>query len=166
MNNKRPSKPSLPNVLEPSKLLLLTGFSEPCLLQLSQILQFNPIAFANDWLLPILPTSTKTSFYTQIGCSKCLGYQPLKDLDVERQEQRKSTRKCVDDCGYNLTLKFIFQGFLSENHSLQYVGNDGIYSVGKDLVKQNMTNQPNRMFCKYFARIPYLQDTHENSRLS
>ena len=30
-NNKRPSKPSLPNVLELSKLLLLTDFSESCL---------------------------------------------------------------------------------------------------------------------------------------
>ena len=30
-NNKRPSKPSLPNVLEPSKLLLLMDFSESCL---------------------------------------------------------------------------------------------------------------------------------------
>ena len=28
MNNKRPFKPSLPNLLEPSKLLLLTDFSE------------------------------------------------------------------------------------------------------------------------------------------
>ena len=34
-NNKRPSKPSLPHVLEPSKLLLPTDLLEPCLLQLS-----------------------------------------------------------------------------------------------------------------------------------
>jgi len=32
MNNKRPSKLSLPNILEPSKLLLPTDFSESCLL--------------------------------------------------------------------------------------------------------------------------------------
>ena len=32
MNNKRPSKPSLPHVPKPSKLLLPTDFSEPCLL--------------------------------------------------------------------------------------------------------------------------------------
>ena len=31
MNNKKPSKPSLPHELEPSKLLLLTDFSESCL---------------------------------------------------------------------------------------------------------------------------------------
>ena len=31
-NNKKPSKPSLPHVLEPSKLLLPTDFAKPCLL--------------------------------------------------------------------------------------------------------------------------------------
>ena len=67
MNNKRPSKPSLPHVLEPSMPLLLTGLMKPYLLQLSRITQFSPIAFANDWLLLILPSSTKTSLYIQIG---------------------------------------------------------------------------------------------------
>ena len=33
-NNKRPSKPSLPNVLEPSRLMLLTDFLESCFHQL------------------------------------------------------------------------------------------------------------------------------------
>ena len=27
--------------------------------------------------------------------------KPLKDLEIERQELRKTVRKCVDDCGYN-----------------------------------------------------------------
>ena len=31
MNNKRPFMPSLPNVLEPSKLLLPTDLTKPCL---------------------------------------------------------------------------------------------------------------------------------------
>ena len=35
-NNKKPSKPSLPNVLEPFKLLLLMDFSESCLHQFSR----------------------------------------------------------------------------------------------------------------------------------
>ena len=29
--------------------------------------------------------------------------------------------------------------FSSEKHSLQFVGNNGIYSMGKDLVKKNLT---------------------------
>ena len=33
--------------------------------------------------LPMLPNSTKTSPDTQIECGKCLGYQPLKDLEME-----------------------------------------------------------------------------------
>ena len=33
--------------------------------------------------LPMLPSSTKTSLDTQIECGKCLGYQPLKDLEME-----------------------------------------------------------------------------------
>ena len=35
-----------------------------------------------------------------------------------------------------------FLGFLFEKHSLHFVGNKGIYSMGKDLIKQNIT------FCK------------------
>ena len=41
------------------------------------------------------------------------------------------------------------------------MGNEDIYSVGKDLVKQNMTNLPNRMFHEYFAGRPYPRDTCE-----
>ena len=56
----------------------------------------------------MLPSSTKTSLYTQDECGKCLGYQPLKDLDMERQELRKITMDYVEDCGYdNLSLSRI-----------------------------------------------------------
>ena len=43
---------------------------------------------------------------------------------------------CVHDCGYNnLSLSRVMtRVFFSENHSSQYVGNVGIYSVGRDLV--------------------------------
>ena len=55
----------------------------------------------NKLLLPMLLSSTKTSLYTQDGCGKCLGYQPLKNLEMERQELRKTTIDCVEDCGYD-----------------------------------------------------------------
>ena len=48
------------------------------------------IASAKIWLLSILPSSTKTSLDTQNECGKCLGYQPLKDLEMERMELRKN----------------------------------------------------------------------------
>ena len=48
---------------------------------------------------------TKTSLYIQDGCGKCLGYQPLKDLEMKRKEFRKTTMDCVENCGYdNLSL--------------------------------------------------------------
>ena len=49
----------------------------------------------------MLPSSTKTSLYTQNGCGKCLGYQPLKDLEMEMYELKKITMDYVEDDGYN-----------------------------------------------------------------
>ena len=49
-----------------------------------------PIASTKAWLLPMLPSSTKTLLDTQNGCDKCLGYQSLKDIEMERQELRKN----------------------------------------------------------------------------
>ena len=42
------------------------------------------IASAKAWLLPMLPNSTKTSLNTLKGCDKCLGYQSLNDMEMER----------------------------------------------------------------------------------
>ena len=64
-------------------------------------LQFSSIASANKCLFPILPNSTKISLDAQNGRGKCLGYQPLKDMEMEMYELRKTTKKCVDDYGYN-----------------------------------------------------------------
>ena len=50
----------------------------------------HPIASTKAWLLPMLPSSTKTSLDTQNGFGKCLDYQPLKDMEMERQELRKN----------------------------------------------------------------------------
>ena len=49
-----------------------------------------PIASTKPQLLLMLPSSTKTSLDTQNGCGKCLGYQPLKDIEMERQELKKN----------------------------------------------------------------------------
>ena len=42
------------------------------------------IASAKAWLLPMLPSSTNTSLNTLKGCGKCLGYQPLNSMEMER----------------------------------------------------------------------------------
>ena len=71
---------------------VLSSYSDPAIC---------PIASAKAWLLPMLHGSPKTSFNTQNGCDKCLGYQPLKDLEMERQDLRKTTRDGVENYGYN-----------------------------------------------------------------
>ena len=101
MNNKRPSKPNLPYVLEPSKLLLPIDLTKSCLFQLSGSRNSTRLHPPNKWLLLMLPSSTKTSLYTQNGCGKCLGYQTLKNLGMQRQELRKTTMDCVEDCRYD-----------------------------------------------------------------
>ena len=42
------------------------------------------------------------------------------------------------------------------------MGNEGIYSVGKDLVKQKHNFLPNRMFREYLAKWPLPRDICEN----
>ena len=42
------------------------------------------IAFTKTWLLPMLPSNTKSSLDTLKGCGKCLGYQPLNSMEMER----------------------------------------------------------------------------------
>ena len=71
---------------------VLSSFPDPAI---------HPIVSAKAWLLPMLPSNSKTSLDTQNGCGKCLGYQTLKDLEMERQELRKTTMDGVENCRYN-----------------------------------------------------------------
>ena len=83
----------------------------------------------------MLPNRTKTSLDTQNGCGKSLGYQPLKDLEMEMMELRKTTMDRVKNCGYNnLSLSKVMAKVFSQKHSSTYVGNVGIYSVCKHIV--------------------------------
>ena len=43
-----------------------------------------PIASAKTWFLPMLPSNTKISLDTLKEYDKCLGYQPLKGMEIER----------------------------------------------------------------------------------
>ena len=84
MNSKRPSKPNLLNAPKPFKLLLQQGYVKPLSCLALWILQQAPYCIYHPWLLPILPSSTKTSLNTLKGCGKCLGYQPLNGMEMER----------------------------------------------------------------------------------
>ena len=59
------------------------------------------IASAKSQFLSMLSSSTKSSLDTLKGCGKCLGYQPLNGIKMERQELRKSTSICVEIYGYD-----------------------------------------------------------------
>ena len=69
--------------------------SRNCVLFSSLDPAIRPIASAKAWLLPMLPSSTKTSLNTLKGCDKCLGYQPLNSMKIERQELRKIHKQFV-----------------------------------------------------------------------
>ena len=49
-----------------------------------RIPQQAPYCICHPWLLPMLPSSTKTSLNTLKRCGKRMGYQPLKDMKMER----------------------------------------------------------------------------------
>ena len=91
-NNKKPFKPSLPNVLELSKLLLPTDFSELCLFQFSRsrntpdcIRQASPVSFGKS---PKLPKFQNT-LYTLKKCGLCLDTNLLSKYDNERGKKKR-----------------------------------------------------------------------------
>ena len=66
-----------------------------------RIPQQAPCCIYHPWLLPMLSNNTKTSLNTLKRCGKCLGYQPLNGMEMERYELRKSTSLCVEIYGYD-----------------------------------------------------------------
>ena len=91
-NNKKPSKPNLPNVLEPSKLLLPTDFSELCLFQFSKsrntpncIRQASPVSFSKSPKLPKL----QNTLYTLKKCGLCLGTNLLSRHNNGRGKEKR-----------------------------------------------------------------------------
>ena len=49
-----------------------------------RILQQAPCCICHPWLLPMLPSNSKTLLDTLKGCGKCLGYQALNGMEMER----------------------------------------------------------------------------------
>ena len=124
------------------------------------ITQFSPIASTKKWILPILPNSTKTSLYTQDGCGKCLGYQLLKDLEMERYELTKTTMDCVENYGYdNLSLSRVMVRVFSLKSTPHNSWLMRVYIVWiKNLIKQH-NFFPNRQFCKLALLAKHSQNS-------
>ena len=94
-NIKRPFKPSLPHVLEPSKLLLPTDFSESCLLQLFEsrnmpdyIRQASPASFGKSPKL----SNLQNTLYTLNRYELCLDTN-LLSMGITIEEGRRRDYK-------------------------------------------------------------------------
>ena len=100
MNNRRPSKPNLPNVPKPSKLLLQRGYAEPISSLAYRIPLLNHSINQYE-ISPFLTTSqTPNGLLTDMGMvRKGFGNVALKDLTMERKRVEKFEESLCEDCG-------------------------------------------------------------------
>ena len=100
MNSRKPSKPNLPNVPKPSKLLLQRGYAEP----ISSLAYRIPLLdhSINQYEIgPFLTASqTPNGLLIDVGMvRKCFGNVPLKDLTMERKRVEEFEESLCEDCG-------------------------------------------------------------------
>ena len=100
MNSRRPSKPNLPNVPKPSKLLLQRGYAKP----ISSLTYRIPLLdhSINQYEIgPFLTASqTPNGLLTDIGMvRKGFGNVPLKDLTMEWKRVEEFEESLSEDCG-------------------------------------------------------------------
>ena len=86
MNSRRPSKPNLPNVPKPSKLLLQRGYTKP-ISSLAYRIPLLDHSINQYEISPFLTASQTTNgLLTDMGMvRKGFGNVPLKDLTMERK---------------------------------------------------------------------------------
>ena len=100
MNSRRPSKPNLPNVPKPSKLLLQRGYAEPISSLACQI----PLLDHSIYQYGIGPFLTASQIpnglLTDMGMvRKGFGNIPLKDLTMERKRVEEFEKSLCEDYG-------------------------------------------------------------------
>ena len=101
MNSKRPSKPNLPNVSKPSKLLLQWGYAEPIssLTYRIPLLDHN----INQYEIGLFLTASQTpnGLLTDMGMvRKFFGNVPLKDVTMEMKRVEEFEKSLCEDCGW------------------------------------------------------------------
>ena len=99
MNSRRPSKPNLPNVPKPSKLLLQRGYAEP----ISSLTYQIPLLdhSINQYEIgPFLTASqTPNGLLIDMGMvRKGFGNVPLKDVTMERKKVEEFEESLCEDC--------------------------------------------------------------------
>ena len=100
MNSRRSSKPNLPNVPKPSKLLLQRG----CVKLISSLVCRIPLLDHSIYQYEIGPfltaSQTPNGLLTDIGMvRKGFGNVPLKDLTIERKRVEEFEESLCEDCG-------------------------------------------------------------------
>ena len=100
MNSRRPSKPNLPNVPKPSKLLLQRGYAEP----ISSLAYWIPLLDHSIYQYKIGPfliaSQTLNGLLIDMGMvRKGFGNVPLKDLTMERKRVEEFEESLYEDCG-------------------------------------------------------------------
>ena len=100
MNSRRPSKPNLPNVPKPFKLLLQRGYVEPISSLACRIPLLDHSIYQYE-IGPFLTTSqTPNGLLTDIGMvRKGFGNIPLKDMTMERKRVEEFEESLYEDCG-------------------------------------------------------------------
>ena len=100
MNSRRPSKPNLPNVPKPFKLLLQRGYAEPISSLACRIPLLDHSIYQYE-IGPFLTASqTPNGLLTDIGIvRKGFGNIPLKDLTMERKRVEEFEESLCEDCG-------------------------------------------------------------------
>ena len=100
MNSRRPSKPNLPNVPKPSKLLLQQGYAESISSLAYRILLLDHSI--NQYEIgPFLTASqTPNGLLTDMGMvRKGFGNVPLKDVTMEMKRVEEFEESLCKDCG-------------------------------------------------------------------
>ena len=101
MNSRRPSKPNLPNVPKPFKLLLQRGYIE----SISSLTYRIPLLdhSINQYEIGFFLTVSQTPnvLFTDMSMvRKGFGNVPLKDLIMERKRVEKFEESLCEDCGW------------------------------------------------------------------
>ena len=100
MNNRRPSKPNLPNVPKPSKLLLQRGYAEPISSLAYRIPLLDYSICQYEIGLFLTASQPPNGLHTDMDMvRKGFGNVPLKDLTMERKRVEEFEESLCEDCG-------------------------------------------------------------------
>ena len=100
MNSRRPSKPNLPNVPKPSKLLLQQGYAKPISSLTYQIPLLDHSIYQYEIGPFLIASQTPNDLLTDMGMvRKSFGNVPFKDLTMERKKVEEFEESLYEDCG-------------------------------------------------------------------